>query len=289
MAVSHVKSNAVGNWTGTVTVFNSQGLTTARSATDFVRATDWNSAHNRFYTLSGNTNNASTLSGTNILFEGLGSMTLRGSNSSLGFSATGLRYTINWPVNHNQIALDTLALNNRPVFYLVPMSNINFSSAVIGFLFSNATNSTGSVTLSATLAYFTRNGSSLSMFESTSTSLAMTFSGTVNNSTQVGTRLLPIPWTKTITEGDYWFGLLYRTTSGGANATLPVVVASQAIPSWAGQMGLSTHGSRNVVIGVGGYTSTTVSMPNPVPLASIIGSNWSSHRAFCFGFIVQSA
>jgi len=37
MAVSHVKSNAVANWTGTVTLFNSQGSTTTTQASALVQ------------------------------------------------------------------------------------------------------------------------------------------------------------------------------------------------------------------------------------------------------------
>ena len=64
MAVSHVKSNTVADWTGTVTVGNSTGGTQTIAATNLVRPGDWNSAHNQFYTLSGNTTNASTAPAT---------------------------------------------------------------------------------------------------------------------------------------------------------------------------------------------------------------------------------
>lgn len=69
MAVSHVKSNIVADMTGTVTVYNSQGSSITRAATDLVRPVDWNSVHNQYYTLSGNTTNASTASGTNVVFQ----------------------------------------------------------------------------------------------------------------------------------------------------------------------------------------------------------------------------
>jgi hypothetical protein len=68
MAVSHVLSSPAGNWTGTVTVFNSQGSTTTVAATALVRPQDWNSAHNQFYSLFGNTSLSSTASGTNVQF-----------------------------------------------------------------------------------------------------------------------------------------------------------------------------------------------------------------------------
>lgn len=87
MAVSHVKSNPVANMTGTVTVFNSAGVTTTVAATDLVRPTDWNSAHNQFITLGGNTLGASTISGTNIEFHGAGNVSLSGNGNTLVIAA----------------------------------------------------------------------------------------------------------------------------------------------------------------------------------------------------------
>jgi hypothetical protein len=70
VALYHVKNNTIGDMTGTVTVFNSQGSTTTANATDLVRPGDWNSAHSQVITLAGNTAGASTASGTNIVFQG---------------------------------------------------------------------------------------------------------------------------------------------------------------------------------------------------------------------------
>ena len=92
MAVSHAKSNTIANWTGTVTVGNSTGGTQTANATDLVRPADWNSVHNQFYTLSGNTNNASTASGTNVVFRASGDFTLVGSSDTIVFSGPAAQY-----------------------------------------------------------------------------------------------------------------------------------------------------------------------------------------------------
>lgn len=76
MAVSHVKSNPIADFTGTVTAFNSQGSTITVNATDIVRPSDWNSAHNFYQTISGNTAGQSTISGTNLVFQGGNGITL---------------------------------------------------------------------------------------------------------------------------------------------------------------------------------------------------------------------
>jgi len=86
MAVSHVKSDTIADFTGTFTGFNSQGSTTTIAATDVVRPSDWNSAHNQFYTLTGNTTGNSTASGTNVLFAGSGGISVGGSTGTIVFS-----------------------------------------------------------------------------------------------------------------------------------------------------------------------------------------------------------
>lgn len=87
MAVSHVKSNTVADWTGTVTVGNSAGGTATVAATNLVRPGDWNSAHNQFYTLSGNTLVNSTASGTNVVLAGSGAISMVGSTASIVISS----------------------------------------------------------------------------------------------------------------------------------------------------------------------------------------------------------
>ena len=52
------------------------------TATSVVRPSDWNSAHQHIITLSGNTSNASTISGTNIVFQGGNNVTLSGTQAA---------------------------------------------------------------------------------------------------------------------------------------------------------------------------------------------------------------
>lgn len=88
MAVSHIKSDTIANWTGTVTVSDSQGSSSTVAATDLVRPTDWNSVHNEFFTLTGNTTLSSTASGTNVVYAASGpSMSIGGSSNTVIFSS----------------------------------------------------------------------------------------------------------------------------------------------------------------------------------------------------------
>ena len=85
-------------------------------------------------------------------------------------------------------------------------------------IFMTATsNLSGSHTLSFHVGIFTRNGSTLSLLSSTSTTYALTHSGTAGSySRWSGLRFMSIPWTGTLTAGNYWMAFLSRTTTAGA-------------------------------------------------------------------------
>ena len=95
MAVSHVFSTPIADATGTVTIWN--GATTATvAASDIVKPGDWNSAHNQFMTLGGNTAGQSAVSGTNVVFAGGNNITLSANGSTVSFvgpTAAGTGFT----------------------------------------------------------------------------------------------------------------------------------------------------------------------------------------------------
>ncbi|MFO0002414.1 MAG: hypothetical protein ACK559_14895, partial [bacterium] len=73
MAISHVFTNAIPDGTNT----------------NIVRPSDWNSAHNQYYTLSGNTLGASTVSGTNVVLQAAGNVSLSGTGGTIVVYGTG--------------------------------------------------------------------------------------------------------------------------------------------------------------------------------------------------------
>ena len=107
MAISHVKSNTIPDWSGTVTIGNSTGGTQTANASDLIRPSDWNSVHNQYYTLSGNTNNASTASGTNVVLQGAGGVTLAGSTGSIVISAPPANTQSLYPVGPVPLAVSS--------------------------------------------------------------------------------------------------------------------------------------------------------------------------------------
>ena len=126
MAVSHIKSNTIADFTGTVTVFNSAGATASANATDLVRPSDWNSGHNQYLTLSGNTANLSVLSGTNIVLQGGNNVTLSGASAAGAATVvvSGIDFVWNLVGNTAGTSSSNLSANS---FYLSGGTNITLS------------------------------------------------------------------------------------------------------------------------------------------------------------------
>lgn len=155
MAVSHVKSVTIPDFTGTVTAFNSQGSTVTVAASDLARPSDWNSAHNQFWTLTGNTTNGSTASGTNIVLAASGAVsvgvsggntllvsvptnfltTARASNDAVGLNTALTGNGVQWTVNSSGISLNvpafltTAALSNHSHGVQLNLTNLSGTTA----------------------------------------------------------------------------------------------------------------------------------------------------------------
>lgn len=152
--------------------------------------------------------------------------------------------------------------------------------------YTNASNSTGSITLSYWMGFYTQNASTLSLSASTSFSTAITFSGTVASySRYSGMRLLTFPWNLTVPEGEIWIGHLSRTTSGGANASISQMLISNVASNFVGFFGQSHATTQQFTIGQGVYTVTTSGMPNSVAFSQIRGSDSLNFRAPAVMFI----
>jgi hypothetical protein len=152
--------------------------------------------------------------------------------------------------------------------------------------YTNATNSTGSVTLSYWMGFYTQNGSTLSLSASTSFSTGFTFSGTVASySLFSGMRLLTFPWTLTVQEQEIWVAHLSRTTTAGANASISQMLVSNVNSNFVGFFGQSHNTTQQFTIGQGVYTATTSGMPNSIAFSQIRGSDSNNLRAPAVMFI----
>jgi len=217
MAVSHVFSNARADWTGTVTIFNSQASTTTTAATDLVRPVDWDSAHNEFITLGGNTSNASTVSGTNVVLHGLGGVTLVGSTGTIGISVAPGTASLWHAFADNAIGFNVL--NNGRVFVMptpTPIvagrrGDVQMDRLCRPFFLNDGIGTTGTFTWSHSFGLYTRNASTLSLLYSTSNTQSVTYDPTAITSLQ-GVKLMTIPWTTTIPAG-YYYAVIIESSS----------------------------------------------------------------------------
>ena len=172
--------------------------------------------------------------------------------------------------------------------YFEPEHSPNFIQDRVGIpiAYTNATNSTGSVTLSYWIGLYTQNVSTLSLASSTSFSTGFTFSGTVASySLFSGMRLLTIPWSLTLADQEVYIGQLSRTTTGGANASISQMLVTNINSNFVGFFGLSHNTTMQFTQGQGVYSTTTAALPNSVAFSQIRGSDSLAFRAPAIRFI----
>lgn len=293
MAVSHVKSITVADFTGTVTAFNSQGSTTTIGATDLVRPSDWNSAHNQFYTLTGNTNNASTASGANVVLSGGNNITLIGSNSVIGISAAdapAVATLSGWnPFSPGVEYL--LGQMGQNTLFLMPMdfpAAVKVNNMRLPVHFTAATNSTGSATVTQNFALYTSvNSTQISRLTSWSVSTNVSHNGTQNSASNVGGVRT---WSGThdaltITAGAYVVAFMSSTASANANVTLSQFIASNMNTAFSGGLNQAANASGVFAPFQGSYSVTSAGFPDTIGTVDMRGSAAANMRwpLFTFG------
>jgi hypothetical protein len=176
----------------------------------------------------------------------------------------------------------------QATLHLQPLQlpNFQFDRLILEVHRSNATNSSGSATISHWVGIYTQNVSTLSLLQSTSTSNNVSFHGTVSSwSLHGGPRLLTIPWTSTLQGGNYWVGIVSRTTSGGANCSFSQYLISDINSDFSGIFNAASNATAQRRLGLGVYTATTAGMPNSIGFSQINGtaSNALRQPNFVFG------
>lgn len=177
-------------------------------------------------------------------------------------------------VGNAQVFVQPLRLRNH----------IQFDEIVQPINFSNASNSSNSATLSLHVGFYTRNASTLSLITSTSSSYAITASGTVGSySIYGGPREYPIAFTTTMTKGDYFIAFLSRTTTGGgAGMSWSNFVASNINNAYSGRFSSANNATNQWVIGMGSFNTTSTALPNSIGLSQINGSAAANLRPVIF-------
>lgn len=161
MALYHILTSPVADFTGTVTVFDSAGSTQTAAASQIVRPSDWNSAHSQVFMLSGNTSGNTTFGGTNVVFYGGSNITVSGTGDSVYIhgesgGAGETQLTAYAQSNTTQSSTGTMPLSSIMMagagIASVGVSNGSFvvSATQTSPVMSNAIQSVGSATGSGT-------------------------------------------------------------------------------------------------------------------------------------------
>lgn len=159
------------------------------------------------------------------------------------------------------------------------LPNVAFDRYGLRVMYSNASNSTGSLTISNWFALYTSTGSTLSLATSVSWTYALTFSGTDGSwSLHSGVRIWTVGMTGTLPAGNYWAGLINRTTSGGTAASFNQLCVSAMASGHVGHFGVAFNTSMQRLMGQGSYSATTADLPASLAFADIAGSGTLPQR-----------
>lgn len=260
MPISHAKSVTGADYTGTVTVFNSQGSTTTIAATDLVRGqADWNSAHNMTVNYGGNTYGTSQLSGSDVQWY---------AGPGIGFSNGGSTATVYQyhqsvyepvPIYGQSTASQSIAraTASENIYFFPFQVPVNLTVGAMNLMFSASflTVGTSSGRQSGGLwaGLYTRgtggNSTTMQVIESTSFSWAVTgnnssytisqptasnfasytYSTTASagsniSSQYTGLKLVAFPYSTSLSAGRYYLALLGTNSTSSVNVGLSMFV-----------------------------------------------------------------
>jgi hypothetical protein len=263
-----------------------------------VRPADWNSGHNQFYTLSGNTTNASTASGTNVVFEGAGGITLGGSTGTVVISGPArLAYesTINVPLAaSSQSSLGQNSLWLAP--FRISGGTLNASSFQIAQSYTGTATSAATAQWAQTIRYgvyskvnatqYSRmlSGSlTMQVWNSGTSSASLAYQGSTSSSagsglitaSMYGLRTMGANLATTLTENDYYFAIHQSTSSAAYSALVRTagIVCDGPLQVAQGAWIAATNNSINVLYAAR-YTTTTGALPDtfgPSQVAASLG------------------
>lgn len=300
-ALSHIKSNTLGDFTGTVTVNDSQGSTVTAAATGMVRPSDWNSAHNFYQTVTGKTFGETTASGTNLVF---GGSNLGGVGMSTAAGAATLWFD---PVNYTaltyqnrQLGASTTLQHTQNAVWLVPFrvqAPVNASTLMMMMSYSGTITSAATAQAGQSLefAIYSQNatnatrwdtwwtaGRSITFWNSGTSSYSFNYGGTTSSSagsnigtaSVMGVRLHNIPIGSTITPGLYIFGYRISTSTAGYSAAMSRLAMYMDNPA---SVGMGTFNQATNASGgyadAGTYTVTSGALPASVAMSQIAPFN----------------
>ena len=237
----------------------------------------------------GTSGNTGVLFGPQVVLAGINNIRLSQSTdatSRITVSISDIAETATMWFPYNE-AVNVVGQHGQSTLHIVPVptpvrgpgDELHIDRLVFPIHFTNASNSTGSVTLSIDYGLYTKNASSLSLWGSTSGSGQITYSGNdASSQSKRGIHLFTMPWTTTIPGDRYYVGILSKTASAGANATISQVLISQINSQFYGLLNAATTRSAQWPLGFGVYSAQTAAHPSSIGFSQMDGSNSSNAR-----------
>lgn len=261
------------NTTGSVLFQDSNGVTFGMNNSSRITATVATNYAASNHSHGNPTLNLTNLSGTTASASNGFTLSLSAAAAAGASTASGYAPY----ADHGYIvgAIGQATLNIDPELF----PNFQFDRVLFQINNTNSSNSSGSHTLSFWLGLYTKNASTLSLASSTSTSIALTHSGTAGSySLYSGLRHFSVPWTATVTQGEYWVGFVSRTTSGGANGSYSNLLISNPATNFVGFFSSAHNTTMQMTLGQGVYSATTSGIPNSIAFSQIRGSDSAARR-----------
>jgi hypothetical protein len=294
VAIDHNKVITAADFTGTVTVFGSNGSTQTMAATDMVLPSNWNSVHDITQNLLGNTAGTSQVQVANG-----GDLYWAGGNN-ITMSAVGSTISVNGPDGYTQLTYQNRQLgasattSGQNTVWLAPFRLVApVSASTIMQIMSIAgasSSNTGSVGITQVFGlYKVTQTTNLSRFDtiwtgaysmtgyiSSSNSAAFTINGGASGQnlttasansnllSQIsGVRMLTFNLNSVLGAGLYAYGMAISTSSVGNSAAFRSYLPVGDAPL-ASAMGFGFGGNTNASIGYvdgGSYSATSAAMP----------------------------
>jgi hypothetical protein len=252
---------------------------------------DWNSAHNFFQTISGNTAGTSTASGTNLVFGGTNGISV--SHSTAAGAATLWVGRSSTPQSFFRAFVDdgstvVAQMGNGSVYFYPVIREGAFSASRADILasisVSSSSNSSHAGVISVWVGLYTRN---VGTFSSVSTaSAAHQWSNTSNNSLASisALRRLSVPLNVNYTgDQDLWMAVMSRSSTTNANwftasnILQPVAGHTAQIQ---GLIGEASNNTRQHMPGQGIWSTTSTALPDTIALSHITGGLTASISKF---------
>ena len=154
---------------------------------------------------------------------------------------------------------------------------INLDRIAYPMVFTTGAANNGTLNMTVDIGIYTKNGSTLSSLHATRFATTYTVS-TSGYSSYGGVRMFTVPWTTTITGGEYVFAFRSSTSAQSTNLTISNFVASNLASTLSGNAFEASNVSAQRTAGLGIYSVASASLPSAISLADIRGGSSAFQR-----------